>query len=68
MRHGYDAYVEENRKLDALTEAMKLVMDEFDRTRDPEAAAAGHVLAGMIKKKLEAMDAEIDRAMEQAGV
>lgn len=61
-------YVKEERKLDALAEAMKLVLEEFEKTKDAEVAAAGHVLSGLIVKHIEALDRQLDKMLDSAGL
>lgn len=63
-----DSYRQQSRRLDALAEAMALVADEFNKSKDPEIAAAGHVLAELIMKQLETLDRELDTVLEEAGI
>ncbi len=63
-----DSYAKEDRKLDALAEAMKLVLEEFVKTKDAEVAAAGHVLSALIVKHMEALDRQLDAMLDKAGL
>ncbi len=61
-------YAKEDRKLDALAEAMRLVLEEFEKTKDADVAAAGHVLTGLIVKYTEALEMQLDRMLDKAGL
>ena len=63
-----DTYRQQSIKLDALAEAMALVAEEFKRSKDPEIAAAGHVLAALIVRQLQSLDRELDTLLEEAGI
>lgn len=56
-----EGYGEETRRLDALYEAMQLVLREFEDTRDAGVAAAGHVIAQMFIERVKAMDEGLDK-------
>jgi len=58
-------YAKEDRKLDALAEAMKLILEEFSKTRDAEVAAAGHVLSGLIVRHMEELDKQLDEMLDE---
>jgi len=60
-----NSYRQQSRKLDALAESMALVADEFKKSKDPEIAAAGHVLAALIIKQLETLEKELDTVLEE---
>jgi hypothetical protein len=47
---------------------MRLVQGEFEKTRDMEVAAAGHVLSGLIVRHMQALERELDVLLEEAGV
>lgn len=63
-----EGYLAEDKRLDALVEAIRLVLEEFDRTRDAGVAAAGHVLTGLTVRYMQALDRELDTLLEQAGL
>lgn len=63
-----EGYVKEQKKLDALAEAMRLVSEEFASTRDGEVAAAGHVLSKLIVQHVQALDRELDKILQHAGL
>jgi hypothetical protein len=58
----------EQRKLNALAEAMKLVPMEFASTKDAKIAAAGHVLSALIMRHVKALDRELDEILENTGM
>jgi hypothetical protein len=63
-----ESYAKTDRKLDALTEAMKLVLKEFEMTKDAEVAAAAHVLSALIVRHMEALDKQLDDMLDKAGL
>jgi hypothetical protein len=56
-----EGYVTESRRLDALYEAMQLVVEEFRDTKDADVASAGHVIAELFIKRIKAMEQEMDK-------
>lgn len=60
-----EGYITESRKMDALYEAMRLVLEEFEDTKDANVAAAGHVIAELFVRRIKAMDSELDGAPSQ---
>lgn len=56
-----EEYVKEPKDLDALYEAMRLVVEEFRDTRDTEVALAGHVIAELFIRRIKAMEQEMDK-------
>lgn len=63
-----DGYMREKDKLNKLAGAAALVAQEFERSQDSRAAMAAQVLFTLISAQLEAVDAELDRLIEKAGV
>jgi hypothetical protein len=65
-----EGYVAEEKRLDALYEAMQMVLEEFADTKDAEVAAAGHVIAELFIKRTKELDTEMDEpaAAEGAGM
>lgn len=63
-----ESYAKEDRKLDALAEAMQLVLEEFVKTKDAGVAAAGHVLTALMVKHMEELDKRLDRMLDKAGL
>ena len=56
-----EEYVKEPGNLDALYEAMRLVVEEFRDTRDAEVALAGHVIAKLFIRRIKAVEQEMDK-------
>lgn len=63
-----DGYMQEKRKLEKLAGAAALVAQEFERTQGPALAAAAAVLFAMIGEQIKAVDAELDKLIERAGI
>lgn len=63
-----EGYVKEQKKLDALAEAMRLVSEEFAGTKNADVAAAGHVLSELIVRHVKALDRELDKILEHTGL
>lgn len=63
-----EGYLTAGKKMDALAEAVKLIYDEFERTRDMGVAAAGHVLSGLIVRHMQALERELDTVLDKAGL
>ena len=63
-----DGYMREKRKLEKLAGAAVLVAQEFERTQGAALAEAAAVLFAMIGEQLKAVDAELDKLIERAGI
>ena len=63
-----DGYMREKDKLGKLAGAAAAVAQEFERTQDERAAVAALVLFTLIAAQLLAVDTELDKLIEKAGV
>jgi len=63
-----DGYMQEKRKLEKLAGAAALVAQEFERTQGPALAEAAAVLFAMIGEQIKAVDIELDKLIERAGI
>jgi len=63
-----DGYMREKRKLEKLAGAAALVAQEFERTQGEALAGAAAVLFAMIGEQIKAVDAELDKLIERAGI
>lgn len=63
-----DGYMREKDKLSKLAGAAATVAQEFERTQDGRAVVAAQVLFTLIAAQIEAVDAELDKLIEKAGV
>lgn len=55
-----EGYMKEASRLDTLAEAVRMVADEFAKTKKTETAVAGYVLAGMVLEQIDTIDKELD--------
>jgi hypothetical protein len=63
-----DGYIKEKERLGKLAGAAALVAQEFERSGDGNAAVAAQVLFAMIIEQIGAVDAELDKLIEKAGI
>jgi hypothetical protein len=63
-----DGYMREKRKLEKLAGAAALVAQEYERTGQPGLAEAAAVLFAMIGEQMKAVDLELDKLIERAGI
>lgn len=63
-----DGYMKEANRLDVLAEAVRMVADEFAKTKKVETAVAGYVLSGMVLEQIEAIDKELDDIIAKTGI
>ena len=61
-----ETYMKESRRLDAMTEVLAMIAGEFAHNKTLETAVAGHVVAGMIVRQIEALEAALDKAIDDA--
>jgi hypothetical protein len=61
-------YTQERDKLGKLAAAASVAAQEFERTLDERAAAAAQLLFSLIETQFQAVDDELDRLIEKAGI